>query len=39
MKGVTLVVDPPLTDAQLNELFAAAWPSHAAVANQQVLAR
>jgi len=39
MKQVTVVVDPPVTDAQLNELFAAAWPGHTSGAYQQVLAR
>ena len=39
MTHVTVVVDPPVTDAQLNELFAAAWPGHTSEAYQQVLAR
>ena len=39
MKQVTVLVDPPVTDAQLNQLFAAAWTGHTSGAYQQVLAR
>ena len=35
----TVLVCPPLTDTQLNELFAAAWPGHAPGAYQHVLTR
>ena len=39
MTDVAILTRPPLADAQLNALFAAAWPAHAARAFGPVLAR
>jgi hypothetical protein len=37
--GVVLTVRQPLTDAELNALFAAAWPDHRRVRFEPVLQR
>lgn len=39
MREVAILIRPPLPDAQLNALFAAAWPAHVARAFGPVLAR
>jgi hypothetical protein len=36
---VTCLVDPPLADAELNALFARAWPQHTDQSFATVLAR
>lgn len=36
---VTFEINPPLTDAALNDLFARAWPDHSPGAYQRVLER
>ncbi len=35
----TVLVSPPLTDRQLNELFSAAWPDHVPGAHGRILAQ
>jgi GNAT superfamily N-acetyltransferase len=39
LANVVLVVAPPLTDAELNTLFKAAWPDHAETSFEPVLHR
>ncbi|MEV0349578.1 GNAT family N-acetyltransferase [Nonomuraea sp. NPDC050680] len=37
--GITLAVCPPLTDHDLNDLFAASWPGHEAISFAPILGR
>ena len=39
MTDATIAVCPPLSDAQLDALFAAAWPGHTPRAHEPLLAR